>query len=182
MSKRLAILSIILLAVMVLGIPACGQQSLTQTWVITRGTCKGTVICDSAVLKLDYDKGGTKVILSFSNGDLTRPILGWSAHAEGSFQMVDVGSILFADTVYLDGKEVPLNHAPNAPRCQFYFSDHGTFTSGWEHRLTAIECQMRLQFANGDRISKEIKFDNGTNDGITPLGVVPQINVAEKSK
>jgi hypothetical protein len=48
------------------------------------------------------------------------------------------------DRVGGDGPLFFLKAGSNAV-CHFYFTDHGTFTLGWESRITVIECP-RVQF------------------------------------
>jgi hypothetical protein len=144
--------------------PAVGRKS----WNF-KGTCRipsginpqfvQPVICDSVTLNLTHDKGRTSLIIAFSNRDTEHPLLGWGAHPKGTFQMKDVGPMLVADTIYLaDGKALPLNPGSNAPRCHFYFTDHGAFTQGWEKRLTTLECNMNVHFPDGTQVSKHVAF------------------------
>ena len=90
----------------------------------------------------------------FLNGP-DNPIVGFTGGLVGGD-----GPILFADTIYLtDGKAMPLNPDANAPQCHFYFTDHGTFTQGWENRLTTIECNAKVKGADGHLASVDVRFD-----------------------
>ena len=108
--------------------------------------------CDHVGIGQMDDKGRRAVI--FLNG-ADNPILGFTGGLVG-----DGGPILFADTIFLkDGKAMPLNPGANAPQCHFYFTDHGTFTQGWENRLTTIECNARVKGADGHLVSVDMRFD-----------------------
>jgi hypothetical protein len=76
--------------------------------------------CDSvAIMQMDDYKGHRMV--TFSNSDPDNPILGFAGGLVDGY-----GTILLADTVYLtDGKAMPLNPGPNAPKCQFYYTNDG---------------------------------------------------------
>jgi hypothetical protein len=114
--------------------------------------------CDHVgVVQMD-DKGRRTVI--FLNGP-DNPILGFTGGLMGGD-----GPIVFADTIYLtDGKAMPLNPGANAPQCHFYFTDHGTFTQGWENRLTTIECNARVKGADGHLVSVDVRFDSTQTPG-----------------
>jgi hypothetical protein len=93
--------------------------------------------------------------VTFSNGDSTQPVLGFAGGLMGGD-----GPILFAETIYLtDGKAMPLNSHVNMPSCHFYFTDHGTFTQGWENRLTTIECNLKVKGADGHLVTGDVRFD-----------------------
>jgi len=111
--------------------------------------------CDSAIVWVQANAKGDTLV-SFSNGDLSKPILGFTGiPIDGN------GPLFFSDAVYLgDGKPATLlNPNGNGQSCHFYFSDHGTFTQGWEHRLTAIECNVRVKMQNGYLINASATFD-----------------------
>jgi hypothetical protein len=108
--------------------------------------------CDHVGIGQIDDKGRRAVI--FLNGD-DNPIVGFTGGLVGGD-----GPILFADTIYMtDGKAMPLNPDANAPQCHFYFTDHGTFTQGWENRLTTIECNAKVKGADGHLASVDVRFD-----------------------
>jgi hypothetical protein len=145
-------------------------KGVDKSWVI-KGTCKAgiapassqflqPIYCDSAVFKLNHDNGRTGLTLSFMNGDPPQPFLGFGVHSEGIIPIDGLGPILGADTVYLDGKEIPLNNGPNMPSCHFYFTPNNWsyFNGGWENRLSLIECVMHIQSTDGSRVSKEVTF------------------------
>jgi len=110
--------------------------------------------CDSVtVIQMDDYQGHTMV--TFSNGDPNNPILGFAGgRIDGD------GPLFFSDTVYLaDGKALPLTRDGTGQGCHFYFTDHGTFTPGWESRLTTIECDLRLKTDTGRLISASVTFN-----------------------
>jgi hypothetical protein len=110
--------------------------------------------CDSmAVVQMDDYQGHTMV--TFSNGDPKNPILGFAGgRVDGD------GPLFFSDTVYLaDGKALPLNQGGTGQGCHFNFTDHGTFTQGWENRLTTIECDLRVKTDIGHLINANVTFD-----------------------
>jgi hypothetical protein len=108
--------------------------------------------CDQIGIGQIDDKGRRAVI--FLNGP-HNPIFGFAGSLVGGD-----GPILLADAIYLtDGKEMPLNQGANAPQCHFYFTDHGTFTKGWENRLTTVECNAKIKGADAQLISVKVKFD-----------------------
>lgn len=110
--------------------------------------------CDSAFIWIKADSKG-KTLVSFSNGDLSKPVLGFSGiPVDGD------GPLFFSDSVYLgDGKSaMPL--APGSGQgCHFYFTDHGAFTQGWENRLSVIECDLRVKTEAGQLIHANVTFD-----------------------
>jgi hypothetical protein len=109
--------------------------------------------CDAiALVQMDDYKGHT--LVRFSNGDPNSPILGFAGgRIDGD------GPFFFSDTVYLaDGKAMPLSPG-SGQGCHFYFTDHGTFTQGWESRLTTIECNVRMKRADGHLLTADVKFD-----------------------
>jgi hypothetical protein len=109
--------------------------------------------CDSiALMQMDDYKGHT--IVRFSNGDPNRPILGFAGgRIDGD------GPLFFSDTVYLaDGKAMPLSPG-SGQGCHFYFTDHGSFTQGWESRLTTIECDFRVKTETGHLMTANVVFD-----------------------
>lgn len=83
---------------------------LLLAWLIFKGTCAKPVECSSAAIQTS----GERVTVTFSGGQ--------------SFSGARVGG---------DG---PLFLSPQGTACRFYFTDHGTFTEGWESRLVAVEC------------------------------------------
>lgn len=111
--------------------------------------------CDAAIVWVKANaKGDT--LAAFSNGDLAKPLLGFTGvPIDGD------GPLFFSDSVYLgDGEPATqLNPNGNGQSCHFYFSDHGTFTQGWEHRLTAIECNVRVKTESGHLIDASVTFD-----------------------
>jgi hypothetical protein len=114
-----------------------------------------SVQCDSAIV---WVKANSKsdTLVSFSNGDEGKPVLGFTGvPIDGD------GPLFFPDSVYLgDGKPaMPINPNGNGQSCHFYFTDHGTFTHGWENRLTTIECNARVKGADGHLVSVEVRFD-----------------------
>jgi hypothetical protein len=115
------------------------------------------VPCDSVVVWLKANsnpKGDT--LISFSNGDLSKSILGFT----GVPADVD-GPLFLPDGVYLGDGRPALSLNPNGAgqSCHFYFADHGTFTEGWESRLITIECNAKTKRADGHIISVDVRFD-----------------------
>ncbi len=106
--------------------------------------------CDSVIImQIDDYEGHTAV--SFANGNPDNPILIFSGGRIGGD-----GPLFFSDNVYLgEGKAMRIN--PNGKGCHFYFADHGTFTQGWESRLTTIELRMKTE--SGHLISAKVRFD-----------------------
>jgi hypothetical protein len=112
-----------------------------------------TLNCHSvSIMQMDDYKGHTMV--TFSNGDPNHPILGFAGgRIDGD------GPLFFTDTAYLaDGKAMPLNSG-SGQGCHFYFTDHGTFTQGWESRLTTIECDLRVKGSDGQLVNANVTFD-----------------------
>jgi hypothetical protein len=113
------------------------------------------VPCNSALVWLNANSNG-ETLVSFSNGDPSKPVLGFTGvPVDGD------GPLFFPDSVLLgDGKPaMQLNPSGNAQSCHFDFTDHGTFTQGWENRLTAIECNLRMKRADGHIVSVDIRFN-----------------------
>jgi hypothetical protein len=108
--------------------------------------------CDSAsIVLMDDYKGHTMVTF----GDPNKPTIGFAGG-----RINGDGPWFFSDTIYLaDGKAVPLNSDGSRPSCYFYFTDHGTFTQGWESHLTGIGCELRVKVADGHLISADVRFD-----------------------
>jgi hypothetical protein len=109
--------------------------------------------CDSALVVLKSDSSGYTVV-SFSNDDAKTPILGLAGkRIDGD------GPLFLSDGVALgDQKELPL--IPGSGQgCHFYFTDHGTFTPGWENRLTTIECDLRMKTPDGHLINANVTFN-----------------------
>jgi hypothetical protein len=109
--------------------------------------------CDSiAIVQMDDYQGHT--LVRFSNGDANNPILGFAGG-----RVSGDGPLFFSETVYLaDGKAIPLSSG-GGQGCHFYFADHGTFTQGWEKRLYAIECDVRMKGPDGHLLTADVKFD-----------------------
>jgi hypothetical protein len=107
--------------------------------------------CDSVVImQIDDYEGHTAV--SFANGDPDNPVLIFAGGRIGGD-----GPLFFSDNVYLgEGKAMHIN--PNGKGCHFYFTDHGTFSQGWENRLTTIECDLRMKTEAGHLISANVTF------------------------
>jgi hypothetical protein len=103
-----------------------------------KGVCAAPVACNAVTV---IDTGGHTTV-TFSNG------LGFSGTRIGGD-----GPLFFTDTIYSDGKAVQISPG-SGQGCHFYFTDHGTFTQGWESRLVTIECDVRLQATKG-----KIRFD-----------------------
>ena len=98
--------------------------------------------CDSVAI-VD-DKGHTAV--TFSDG-----VMFAGGRVNGD------GPLFFSDAVNLgSGPDIHLN--PNQQGCHFYFTDHGTFTQGWESRLATIECELRMKTGAGHLISATVSF------------------------
>ena len=110
--------------------------------------------CDSAIVWVKANSKGDTLV-SFSNGDPAKPVLGFAGGPiDGN------GPVFFSNSVYLgDGKPATkLNPTGDGQSCHFYFTDHGTFTQGWENRLTTIECNVRVKGADGHLVSVDVKF------------------------
>jgi hypothetical protein len=99
-------------------------------------------------------KGET--LVSFSTGDPSKPVLGFTG-----VPVNDDGPLFFPDSVLLgDGKSaMQLSPNDNGQSCHFDFTDHGTFTQGWESRLMAIECNVRVKRTDGHLVSVHVRFD-----------------------
>lgn len=121
------------------------------------------VQCDSALVWVKANsnsKGDT--LVSFSDGDLSKPVLAFTGVP------IDGDGPLFSpDSVYVgDGKPaMQLNPNGNEQSCHFYFTDHGTFTQGWETRLATIDCNARVKRADGHLISVDVRFDSTKTPG-----------------
>jgi hypothetical protein len=123
------------------------------------------VQCDSAIVWVKANSKGDTLV-SFSNGDQGKPVLGFTGvPTDGD------GPLFFSDSVYLgDGKPaMPLNPNGNGQSCHFYFTDHGTFTQGWENRLTTIECNVRVKGGDGHLVSVDVRFDRAQTPGGTTV-------------
>ncbi len=109
--------------------------------------------CNSvSIMQMDDYKGHT--MITFSNGDLNHPILGFAGGRVGGD-----GPLFFTDTAYLaDGKAMPLNPG-SGQGCHFYFTDQVTFTQGWESRLATIDCDLRVKGSDGRLINANVTFD-----------------------
>jgi hypothetical protein len=134
------------------------------------------VQCDSAIVWVKANSKGDTLV-SFSNGDESKPVLGLTGvPIDGD------GPLFFFDSVYLgDGKPaMPLNPNGNGQSCHFYFTDHGTFTQGWENRLTTIECNGRVKGADGHLVSVDVRFDTAQKptDTTTDKGSSPSSKAA----
>ena len=113
------------------------------------------VQCDSAIVWVKANSKGDTLV-SFSNGDPAKPVLGFAGGPiDGN------GPVFFSNSVYLgDGRPaVKLHSTGNGQSCHFSFTDHGTFTQGWESRLSTIECNARVKGADGHLVSVDLKFD-----------------------
>lgn len=113
------------------------------------------VRCESAIVWVRANSKGDTLV-SFSDGNEGKPVLGFTG-----VPIAGDGPLFFPDSVYLgDGKPaIPINPNGNGQSCHFYFTDHGTFTLGWENRLTTIECNARVKGADGHLVSVEVRFD-----------------------
>jgi len=123
------------------------------------------VQCDSAIVWVKANSKGDTLV-SFSNGDQGKPVLGFTG-----LPIDGDGPLFFSDSVYLgDGKPaVPLKPNSGEQSCHFYFTDHGTFTHGWEDRLTSIECNVRMKGADGHIVSVDVRFDRVQTPGATTV-------------
>jgi hypothetical protein len=123
------------------------------------------VQCDSVIVWVKANSKGDTLV-SFSNGDPAKPVLGFTGvPIDGD------GPSFFSDSVYLgDGKPaMPLNPNGNGQSCHFYFTDHGTFTQGWQNRLTTIECNVRVKGADGHLVNANVTFDVSQPPGGTTV-------------
>ncbi len=136
------------------------------------------VQCDSALVWLKANAKG-QTLVSFGNGDLGKPALGFAGMpAEGN------GPFFFPDLLYLEAGKPAMQPNPNdnGQSCHFYFTDHGTFTQGWENRLSTIECSAKVKRADGHLITVEVRFDTArtprteaADDGSSPSqGAAPE--------
>jgi hypothetical protein len=123
------------------------------------------VQCDSATVWVKANSKGD-MLVSFSNGDPAKPVLGFAG-----IPIDGDGPLSFSDSVYLgDGKPaIPLNPNGNGQSCHFYFTDHGTFTQGWQNRLTTIECNVRVKGADAHLVSVDVRFDSAQTPGGTTI-------------
>jgi hypothetical protein len=109
--------------------------------------------CDSALVLLNGDSKGYTAV-NFSNGDAKTPVLGFAGN------LVDGdGPLLFSDAVALEDQKAPPLSPDSGQGCHFYFTDHGTFTPGWENRLTTIECNLRMKTLDGHLINANVTFN-----------------------
>jgi hypothetical protein len=108
--------------------------------------------CDSVSIVLIEDyKGHT--LVTFSNGELSNPILGFAGG-----RLDGEAPSFFTSTAYLaDGKAMPVNPG-SGQGCRFYFTDHGTFTHGWQGRLTTVECDLRVKGSDGHLLNANVTF------------------------
>ena len=117
------------------------------------------VQCDSAIVWVKANSKGDTLV-SFSNGDPAKPVLGFAGGPiDGN------GPVFFSNSVYLgDGKPaMKLNSTGDGQSCHFSFTDHGTFTQGWESRLSTIECNARVKVLMGPCFCRfEIRRDSVT--------------------
>jgi hypothetical protein len=108
--------------------------------------------CDSVLVVLKNDSSGYTVV-SFSNDDAKTPVLGFAGK-----RIDGEGPLFLSDGVALgDQKALPLTPG-SGQGCHFYFTDHGTFTPGWENRLTTIECDLRMKIPDGHLINANVTF------------------------
>ena len=109
--------------------------------------------CDSVLVVLKSDSSEYTVV-SFSNDNAKIPVLGLAGkRIDGD------GPLFLSDGVALgDQKSLPLTPG-SGQGCHFYFTDHGTFTPGWEDRLTAIECDLRMKTLDGHLIKANVTFN-----------------------
>lgn len=109
--------------------------------------------CDSALVVLENDSDGYTVV-SFSNDDAKTPVLGFAGN-----RIDGDGPLFLSDGVALgDQKALPLTPG-SGQGCHFYFTDHGTFTPGWENRLTTIECELKMKTQDGHLINANVTFN-----------------------
>jgi len=138
---------------------AAWGQTAQLPWSF-KGTCSGTqtdihdmsgiqntpaIKCDSLIIL--QIKGHT--VVSFSNGDPANPVLIFTGDLN---KVTGVERPFFSiDGVnWGDGSPTMHVHAsePNDPNdmggrgCYFHFLDQGSFTPGWEKRLTMVECEL----------------------------------------
>jgi hypothetical protein len=102
-----------------------------------RPNIEGQGACGALVV---FDSSKNRATIAFTNG------YGWEGNV--------VKDLVFADDIVLPGSKEYKVQGPNAPRCQFYFSNHGGFTPGWESRLTLVECTMSTEVG-----SVQLSFD-----------------------
>ncbi len=106
------------------------------------------VQCDSALVWANFRSRGHTIVM-FQNGDPHNMTLGFLG-----LPVDRVSDAAFlADGVYLGaGKPgMPISQMPHedSPLCVVYFTDHGTFTPGWQNRLTGIRCDVTAKTATG---------------------------------
>ena len=109
--------------------------------------------CDSALVLLKGDSKSYTAV-SFLSDDAKTPVLGFAGN-----RIDGDGSLFLSDRVALgDQKALPLT-PDSGQGCHFYFTDHGTFTPGWESRLTEIECELRMKTPDGHLINANVTFN-----------------------
>jgi len=107
------------------------------------GTCSKGDACKAIYI----EKTEGKVSVAISNG------YGFAGDLVGG------GAPMFfsSDILLPDGRE--MKPKGNGGGCHFYFTNGGgTFTQGWESRLTTVECDIKVEF-EGQKIFKEFRFD-----------------------
>lgn len=109
--------------------------------------------CDSALVLLKSGSKGYSVV-SFLNSEAKTPVLGFAGN-----RIDGDGPLFLSDGVALgDQKALPLTPG-TGQGCHFYFIDHGTFTPGWENRITTIECNLRMKTPDGHLINANVTFN-----------------------
>jgi hypothetical protein len=106
------------------------------------------VQCDSALVWINVNSKGHTMVM-FQNGGLHNMTLGFlGLPVDRAWD-----AAFLADGVYLgEGKPgMPISQMPHedSPLCVVYFTDHGTFTPGWQNRLAGIQCDATAKTATG---------------------------------
>lgn len=109
--------------------------------------------CDSVFVVLKRDSKGYTAVRFLSDASKT-PVLGFAGN-----RIDGDGSIFFSESVVLGDQKASRLTPGSGQGCHFYFTDHGTFTPGWENRLTTIECDLRMKTPDGHLINANVTFN-----------------------
>lgn len=105
--------------------------------------------CTSAVVQA---KAG-RTAVAFGNCGPEYPII--------SFRGALVGGeapVFLTEVAALQGDKAEPIAPVSGSGCHFFFSDHGGFTPGWQDRLTAIKCDLKLTRETGSFVRASVSF------------------------
>jgi hypothetical protein len=131
-----------------------GTCSGTQTDINDKSAIQNTpaINCDSVIIM----RVEGKTLVSFSNGDPAKPVLMF-AGALNKVTGVERPFFTIEGVSWGDGNpmmRIPLTQGTMGPTdmagrgCYFHFMDQGSFTAGWETRLTMVECELIVDTQN----------------------------------